>query len=68
MLTLQYRKVSYRSPMIITKVSNYAGGVHPICPRCHIGLDREYMAYCDRCGQKLSWGRYDVLKYKYSGR
>lgn len=27
----------------------------PVCPRCGFTLEREYQAYCDRCGQCLSW-------------
>ena len=27
----------------------------PVCPQCRMTLDREYQAYCDRCGQALSW-------------
>lgn len=25
------------------------------CPNCYAILDREYMQYCDFCGQALSW-------------
>ena len=31
------------------------GITFPICPRCSISLDREYMKFCDRCGQRLDW-------------
>ncbi|MBQ8202947.1 MAG: helix-turn-helix transcriptional regulator [Clostridia bacterium] len=34
-------------------------GYFPICPNCNITLEREYQAYCDRCGAKLSWKQYD---------
>ena len=27
----------------------------PVCPRCKTTMEREYMAYCDRCGQCLDW-------------
>ena len=26
-----------------------------LCPRCSIPLEREFVPYCDQCGQKLSW-------------
>ena len=26
-----------------------------VCPCCHKAIDREYVAYCSCCGQKLSW-------------
>ncbi len=32
-----------------------------ICPNCRSILDREYVRYCDRCGQALSW--YGSIKY-----
>ena len=28
-----------------------------LCPRCDLTLDREYQAFCDRCGQCLNWER-----------
>ena len=27
----------------------------PVCPRCPNSLEREYQAFCERCGQKLGW-------------
>jgi len=26
-----------------------------LCPRCRITMEREFMAFCDRCGQRLDW-------------
>lgn len=26
-----------------------------LCPSCGIPLSREYMRFCDSCGQKLGW-------------
>ena len=26
-----------------------------VCPSCQVTLEREFMAYCDRCGQRLDW-------------
>ena len=34
-------------------------GNYPVCPRCKLTLDREYQRFCDRCGQRLDWSRYD---------
>ena len=31
-------------------------------PSCHVTLDREFMAYCDRCGQRLDWEGYRNAK------
>lgn len=47
---------AYRVPMQVCKVRQLRwGGSYPVCPRCNSSLDREYMHYCDRCGQRLSW-------------
>lgn len=53
--------VSYRVPMEVQAIRLLPGGdSYPICPRCGITLDREYMAYCDRCGQHLGWVLIDI--------
>ena len=31
-----------------------------ICPKCGILLEREFMSYCDHCGQKLNWHRVTI--------
>lgn len=36
-----------------------------VCPRCHITLEREFLAYCDRCGQHLGWKGYRNAKIVY---
>lgn len=47
---------SYRVPLLVKNVRTFAdGNTYPICPRCINTLDREYMSFCDRCGQKLNW-------------
>ncbi|MCI8650731.1 MAG: hypothetical protein HFG20_11520 [Anaerotruncus sp.] len=51
---------SYRQPMPVVEIHLFQGGyAYPVCPRCKITLDREYQAYCDRCGQCLSWEDFD---------
>ena len=32
------------------------------CPRCKITMEREFIRYCDRCGQCLDWSRHDWAK------
>ena len=34
------------------------GDSYPLCPRCGGLTDREYMAFCDQCGQCLGWKFY----------
>ena len=52
--------VTYRVPLPVTKVIAFTNTTYPICPRCDLSLDREYMSFCDRCGQRLNW---DYLEY-----
>ena len=55
--------VSYRVPRRVKEVIFFwEEGFFPICPRCSCSMDREYMAYCDRCGQRLSWNRFGSAK------
>lgn len=48
---------TYRLARPVTKVIHLASSedTYPVCPRCRISMDREYISFCDRCGQKLSW-------------
>lgn len=59
---------TYRLPKLVTEVrvfpERYPYGV---CPRCKITLEREYQKYCDRCGQRLDWSKYDDAKVQYMG-
>lgn len=62
LLTTKPREVSrlqaysYRVPLPVKDVRTFANGnSYPICPRCAGTLEREYMCFCDRCGQKLNW-------------
>ena len=55
-------QLSYRQPMPVT-AAMYFPDCHPpvmfpLCPRCHITMEREYQSYCDRCGQQLAWEQY----------
>ena len=54
--------VSYRVPLPVTKVIAYSNTTYPVCPRCAVSLDREYMYFCDRCGQKLNWDLFQHSK------
>lgn len=58
---------SYRRPMQVREYILYRstfGGdsAYYLCPRCDITMEREYQAYCDRCGQKLGWNRIHQAK------
>ena len=46
----------YRLPLPVRAVLRLSGGdCYPICPRCGETFEREYMRFCDRCGQRLGW-------------
>lgn len=48
--------LSYRQPLGVREILVYRSGqAYPVCPRCRSSLDREYMRFCDRCGQRLNW-------------
>ena len=33
-----------------------------VCPSCGITLEREFVNFCDRCGQRLDWDGYESAK------
>ena len=46
----------YRVSLPVREIRVFANGdCYPVCPRCANTIDREYMCFCDRCGQKLGW-------------
>ena len=58
-------------PMPIKKVYAYERmtegyNTYPVCPACERTLEREGVAYCDRCGQKLSWKEYQKAEVVYN--
>ena len=40
---------------------------YSVCPRCKATMEREYQAFCDRCGQRLDWSQYEDTKVVYTG-
>lgn len=58
LLSMAIGSPSYRQPMEVTTFYQLPGeDVYGVCPRCRAIIDREYQAYCDSCGQQLSWKR-----------
>lgn len=55
--------LSYRLPMRVMELrvfhSFFGSTGYYKCPRCGITMEREFMAYCDRCGQCLNWDNYE---------
>lgn len=62
---------SYRKGMFIEEImvfdTWYGKTGYYVCPRCKITMDREFMSFCDRCGQKLDWKYYKKAKVIYPG-
>lgn len=59
---------SYRIPMQIRLyMKHWFGDAYPICPRCDSSLDRDFIAYCYRCGQKLGWDRINEVCFIKAG-
>lgn len=52
----QGNALSYRMPLLVTQTRTYPkGNSYPVCPRCGGCIDREYVNFCDQCGQRLVW-------------
>ena len=63
--------MTYRVPMMVKDLVAFyhfpEDDVYYRCPRCQQLLAREFMAYCDRCGQCLDWSEYRKAKRTYHG-
>lgn len=52
--SLHIAAYQYRLPkQVMKKVLLLNGDIYPICPRCDCLVDREYLRFCDQCGQRL---------------
>ena len=59
----------YRIELLVKEVMVFPNGeAYYVCPKCNITLEREFMAYCDRCGQHLGWRDYKKAKVIRPGR
>ena len=51
--------MTYRTPMMVQDAMVFRrfpeDDIFYRCPRCQVLLEREFMAYCSRCGQCLEW-------------
>lgn len=61
--------MDYRIKMPVTEVMLFPdGNSYYVCPRCHITMEREFMNFCDRCGQHLDWKGYKKARILYPGQ
>lgn len=59
---------SFRCAMSVTEVMVFPSGwAYYVCPRCSVTVEREFMSYCDRCGQHLDWKGYRKAKVVHPG-
>lgn len=70
MFSVKYKLINMLSYRLAMKVKeaclyNRSQDVYALCPRCKIPIEREYQAYCDRCGQALKWNNFEKLKIKH---
>ena len=57
----------YRTELLVKEVMVFPNGhAYYVCPRCSITLEREFMSYCDRCGQRLGWKWYKKARIIYA--
>ena len=60
---------SFRVPMPVTELKVFPDcsgqPAYYVCPRCGLTMEREFMAFCDRCGQRLDWLCYRNEKIVY---
>lgn len=59
---------AYRIGMPITEKTVMSGSFFYICPRCGITLEHDFMAFCDRCGQRLDWRNYKKARRRGAKR
>ena len=65
-------ELSYRRKMKVIhyRRSTFLDGEEtefPVCPRCLDDLEREYQAFCDKCGQKLGWNDFQYATPERKG-
>ena len=59
----------YRRPMAVADIRSgsrcHGAPAYPVCPRCEKTMEREYIAFCSRCGQKLDWENFQEARIVY---
>lgn len=56
MKNILLRLMSYRRKMNVKDFRLYDKYVtYPLCPRCGCCIEKEYVKFCNGCGQHLGW-------------
>ena len=59
---------AFRLALPVTQLILFPNGsCYPICPRCGCSLDREYLNYCNSCGQHMRWetfGKAEIRRWR----
>lgn len=67
MIENSLRFTEYRMALSIKGVIIFPdGAAYYVCPRCGVTLEREFVNYCDRCGQHLSWNSCEKARIVYA--
>jgi hypothetical protein len=73
--TVKQRKPSYIAAYLYRLPMQVRGRViflnedsYPICPRCDVLVDREFLRFCDQCGQRLGWDFFDFAQTIHAPR
>lgn len=60
---------SFRVPKSVTELKVfpdcYGRPAYYVCPRCGLTMEREFISFCGRCGQRLDWRGYQSAKIIY---
>lgn len=64
-----WEQLLYRRPMAVAEIRSFSrchgAPAYPVCPRCEKTMEREYIAFCSRCGQKLDWENFQEARIVY---
>lgn len=64
-LQIFFTLAQFRIPMKVNEIMVFPTTSFYVCPRCKVTLDREFVSFCDRCGQMLDWSDYLHAKIIY---
>ena len=65
-----FPELTYRQPMLVRKLKVFYNAhgeedTYYACPRCDVTMEREFLGFCHRCGQRLDWSKHAQVKVVY---